>query len=183
MTPHPVEFDMYYSALSRSRLGMMVFLSDTEDDPTRELEAVAALHQRRVDGIILAPCADPERRALAYLRAAHVPCVLIDRMPDPAFDQVGVNNRAAMRNLVEHVAGRGHQRIGYIGGNPGFETTKERVAGYRDAMRRLRLPVMSAISSPAAGRPNAPPTRRARCSISPFDRRRSSPATISRRSA
>jgi LacI family transcriptional regulator len=124
-----------------SRLGMMVFLSDTEDDPTRELEAVAALHQRRVDGIILAPCADPERRALAYLRAARVPCVLIDRMPDPAFDQVGVNNRAAMRNLVEHVAGRGHQRIGYIGGNPGFETTKERVAGYRDAMRRLRLPV------------------------------------------
>ena len=124
-----------------SRLGMMVFLSDTEDDPARELEAVAALHQRRVDGIILAPCADPERRALAYLRAAHVPCVLVDRMPDPTFDQVGVNNRAAMRNLVEHVAGRGHQRIGYIGGNPGFETTKERVAGYRDAMRRLRLPV------------------------------------------
>ena len=46
-----------------SRLGMMVFLSDTEDDPKRELEAVVALHQRRVDGIILAPSADPERRA------------------------------------------------------------------------------------------------------------------------
>jgi len=124
-----------------SRLGMMVFLSDTEDDPKRELEAVVALHQRRVDGIILAPSADPERRALAYLRAARVPCVLVDRTPDPTFDQVGVNNRAAMRRLVEHVAARGHRRIGYIGGNPGFETTKARVVGYREAMRRLGLAV------------------------------------------
>ena len=81
-----------------ARLGMMVFLSDTQDDPARELEVVTALHQRRVDGVILAPSADPERRALAYLRAAQLPCVLVDRMPDPAFDQVGVNNREAMRD-------------------------------------------------------------------------------------
>lgn len=124
-----------------SRLGMMVFLSDTEDNPERELEVVAALHQRRVDGIILAPSADPERRALAYLHASRVPCVLVDRASDPTFDQVGVNNRAAMRKLVEHVAARGHRRIGYIGGNPGFTTTKERVVGYREAMRRLGLSV------------------------------------------
>jgi LacI family transcriptional regulator len=59
-----------------ARLGMMMFLSDTEDDPARELEVVMALHQRRVDGIILAPSADPDRRALAYLREARLPCVL-----------------------------------------------------------------------------------------------------------
>ena len=40
-----------------ARLGMMVFLSDTQDDPDRELAVVIALHQRRVDGIILAPSA------------------------------------------------------------------------------------------------------------------------------
>ena len=117
-----------------ARLGMMVFLSDTEDDPSRELEVVTALHQRRVDGIILAPSPDPERRALAYLRDIGLPCVLVDRMPDPAFDQVGVNNRQAMRNLVERVAALGHRRIGYVGGNPGFETTLERIAGYRDGL-------------------------------------------------
>ena len=60
----------------------------------------------------------PERRALAYLRDVGLPCVLVDRMPDPAFDQVGVNNREAMRNLVERVAALGHRRIGYVGGNP-----------------------------------------------------------------
>jgi LacI family transcriptional regulator len=113
---------------------MMVFLSDTEDDPSREFEVIMALHQRRVDGIILAPSPDPERRALAYLRDVGLPCVLVDRMPDPAFDQVGVNNREAMRNLVERVAALGHRRIGYVGGNPGFETTLERIAGYRDGL-------------------------------------------------
>src|SRR5437899_8556141 len=55
-------------------------------------------------------------------------------MPDSAFDQVGVNNREAMRNLVERVAALGHRRIGYVGGNPGFETTLERIAGYRDGL-------------------------------------------------
>jgi LacI family transcriptional regulator len=117
-----------------ARLGMEVFLSDTEDDPVRELKVVTALHQRRVDGLILAPSADPERRALRYLRAVKLPCVLVDRTPATDFDQVGVNNREAMRALVEMVAARGHRRIGYIGGNPGFETTLERIDGYRDAL-------------------------------------------------
>jgi len=124
-----------------ARMGLEVFLSDTEDDPVHELLVVRALHQRRVDGLILAPCADPERRALAYLRAAKLPCVLVDRMPAPEFDQIGVNNREAMRGLVEYVAGRGHRRIGYIGGNPGFETTLERIEGYREALRGLGLVV------------------------------------------
>ncbi|GLR87842.1 LacI family DNA-binding transcriptional regulator [Bradyrhizobium iriomotense] len=117
-----------------ARLGMMVFLSDTEDDPGRELDVVMALHQRRVDGIILAPSPDPGRRALAYLREVGLPCVLVDRMPDPAFDQVGINNREAMRNLVARVAAHGHHRIGYVGGNPGFATTLERIAGYREGL-------------------------------------------------
>ena len=123
-----------------ARLGMMVFLSDTQDDPERELEVVTALHQRRVDGVILAPSADPERRALAYLRDVRLPCVLVDRTLDPSFDQVGVNNREAMRALVDHVAGFGHRRIGYVGGHPGFETTLERIVGYRESLERVGQP-------------------------------------------
>src|ERR1700692_2119664 len=37
------------------RLGMMVFLSDTEDDPSREFEVIMGLLQRRVGCILLAP--------------------------------------------------------------------------------------------------------------------------------
>ena len=39
----------------------------------------SALHQRRVDGVILAPSAAPQR-ALDYLAEKQLPCVLIDRL-------------------------------------------------------------------------------------------------------
>ena len=129
-----------------ARLGMMIFLSDTQDDPARELAVLTALHQRRVDGVILAPSADPEHRALRYLRATRLPCVLVDRTPDPAFDQVGVNNREAMRELVDYVAGLGHRRIGYIAGHPGFETTLERIVGYRKGLEQAGSRLRRALS-------------------------------------
>lgn len=122
-----------------ARLGMMVFLSDTRDDPEIEFDVVRALLQRRVDGLILAPSADPARRTLRYLAEKRVPCVLVDRIPDDSFDQVGVDNFEAIRALVHRVASDGHRRIGYVGGAAGFETTLERVAGFRAAHADLGL--------------------------------------------
>jgi LacI family transcriptional regulator len=101
---------------------------------------VRALHQRRVDGIILAPSADPDRRALRYLESAGIPCVLVDRLPPARFDRVGVHNKRAMELLVSHLIGHGHKRIGLIAGQPGFATTLERIDGYKAALRAHGLP-------------------------------------------
>ena len=46
-----------------ARLGMMVFLSDTQDDPAREFRVVQALHQRRADGSSSRRVPTPETRA------------------------------------------------------------------------------------------------------------------------
>jgi LacI family transcriptional regulator len=116
-----------------ARLGLMVFLSDTQDDPERELTVVKALHQRRVDGIILATSPDAHR-SLRYIESVGMPCVLVDRMPDESFDQVGVKNREAMALLIGHLASLGHRRIGFIAGHPGFATTLERIEGYKSAL-------------------------------------------------
>ncbi|MDR3438136.1 LacI family DNA-binding transcriptional regulator [Telmatospirillum sp.] len=116
------------------RLGLMVFLCDTHDDPEHELQVVRGLHQRRVDGVLLAPAATSEQRALDYLRDNRVPCVLVDRAGSPEFDQVCVQNARAMAMVVEHLAGHGHRRIGFVGGQPGFATSLERAEGFRDAV-------------------------------------------------
>lgn len=116
-----------------ARLGQMVFLSDTQDDPEYELGVVRALHQQRVDGVLLAPSATPQR-TLDYLARNRLPCVLIDRLADERFDQVGVENIPAMRTLIDHVASFGHRRIGFVAGQPGFATTLERIEGYRAAL-------------------------------------------------
>jgi LacI family transcriptional regulator len=128
-----------------ARLGLMVFLSDTQDDPERELNVVKALHQRRVDGIILAPSPDPLERSLKFIKAVAMPCVLVDRMPNENFDQVGVKNCEAMALLIGHLASLGHRRIGFIAGHPGFATTLERIAGYKSALAAHGLPFDPAL--------------------------------------
>lgn len=112
-----------------ARLGLMVFLSDTQEDPDRELQVVRAFHQRRVDGVILAPSGSPQR-AIDYLADKKLPCVLIDRFADDRFDQIGVENETAMRALIDHVISFGHKRIGYIAGQPGLATTRERIEAF-----------------------------------------------------
>jgi len=116
-----------------ARLGLMVFLADTQDDPDKELAIVRGLHQRRVDGIIFAPSARPAR-ALDYLLHHGPPCVLIDRMADRRFDQIGVDNVNAMDALVDHVVAKGHRHIAFVAGQPGFATTVERIAGFQAAL-------------------------------------------------
>jgi LacI family transcriptional regulator len=118
----------------------ILLLVDTHDEPRAELRAVQALHRRRVDGIILAPSSDPEGQALAYLTEHSVPVVLVDRMITTAFDQVGVENKRSTAQLVAHLIGHGHRRIGMISGLAGLTTTVERVAGYKAALRKAAIP-------------------------------------------
>jgi len=60
-------------------------------------------------------------------------------MPDPRFDQIGVDNAAAMAALVDHVAALGHRHIGFVAGQPGFTTTLERIAGFHTALKQHGL--------------------------------------------
>ncbi len=133
-----------------SRRDLTVFLCDTQDEPERELAVIHQLHQRRVDGIILAPSPSPEK-TLDYLIQKRVPCVLVDRFADPRFDQVGVNNQEAISSLVDHVVGMGHGRVGFITGQPGFTTTRERAYAFRRAMAAHGLDVPEGYVSRSNG--------------------------------
>lgn len=123
-----------------ARHGIMMLFVDTHDDPAQELRVVQALHHRRVDGILLAPSSDPQQAALAYLRSNAIPSVLVDRMAVEGFDQVGVENRQSTCELVTHLIGHGHWRIGMIAGHRGLSTTEERIEGYRQALVEADLP-------------------------------------------
>ncbi|NVZ70836.1 LacI family DNA-binding transcriptional regulator [Pseudomonas costantinii] len=117
--------------------GFMMLFVDTHDDPEQELRVITALHHRRVDGILLAP--SPGSVAREYLQANEIPAVLVDRMMDGPFDQVGVENTQSTQALVTHLIEHGHRRIGFIAGREGLGTTDERVAGYRAALQAAGL--------------------------------------------
>ncbi|CAN7684895.1 LacI family DNA-binding transcriptional regulator [Mesorhizobium sp. LjNodule214] len=132
-----------------ARLGLLVFLADTRDEPGHELAVVQALQERRVDGIILAPCGDPESTTVRYLERSGIPTVLVDRYTASAFDHVGVENKQAVASLVSHMAEFGHRRIGMIGGHAGFSTTTERIEGYRLGLKRHGIAFDPALVQPS----------------------------------
>ncbi|MFJ5528348.1 LacI family DNA-binding transcriptional regulator [Streptomyces sp. NPDC093261] len=63
--------------------GYGLLIADPHDDPEHEREVVRLLHERRVDGVIVAPSAHP-RGLLALLARHRVPTVFLDRLVSPA---------------------------------------------------------------------------------------------------
>jgi LacI family transcriptional regulator len=122
-----------------SKAGYTLLLADTHDDPDKELHVVQALHQRRVDGVLLAPSTGADGAALRYLADLGVPAVLVDRCADARFDQVGAENVEALAILSGHLAEQGHTRIALISGRTGLVSTDERLEGYRLGLERHGL--------------------------------------------
>lgn len=116
--------------------GHTLLLADTHDEPEKELQMVQELVLRRVDGLLLAPSAGAEEQALRYLSKQSLPVVLLDRFLPVAVDQVGTDNEEPTAQLVEHLAGLGHRRIGLVAGLQGLSTTEERITGYRAGLQR-----------------------------------------------
>ena len=142
----PTFANHYFSEVVRSvenecmRNGLMMLFSDTHDDPDQELKIVQAFHQRRVDGVVLAPADDGRLESLAYLRNNRIPTVLVDRVLTQGFDQVGVKNKQGVQELIAHLIGHGHTRIGFISGAVWNSTSAERLDGYRAALKSAGLP-------------------------------------------
>ncbi|MFF2849285.1 LacI family DNA-binding transcriptional regulator [Streptomyces sp. NPDC058001] len=109
--------------------GYSLLIADPHDDPAHEREVVRLLHERRVDGLIVAPSAEPSG-LVEYVRSRAVPTVFLDRIVDAPFDQVCAAGGERVDELVRHLAGLGHRRIGLVAGLPGLSTTSERITGY-----------------------------------------------------
>jgi LacI family transcriptional regulator len=125
--------------------GYSLLIADPHDDPEHERKVVQLLHERRVDGMIVAPSADPDA-LVAYLGRHSVPTVFLDRVvEEPSadaspVDQVCAENVEPTAHLVTHLAALGHRRIGMVAGLPGLSTTGERIAGYRHGLAAAGLP-------------------------------------------
>lgn len=131
--------------------GHTILLGDTHDEPTKELQMVKELCQRRVDGILLAPSPHDEA-TLEYLAQQTIPVVLVDRFVDADIDQVGTENEGPAAQLVAHLISLGHRRIGLIAGLEGLSTTAERSAGYRRALEEADIHIDPSLIVSGASR-------------------------------
>lgn len=109
-----------------------VFVADTDEDASTELDLVRALG-KQVDGIIL--CSPRMRPAELREAATYAAVVLVNRK-EPTIPSVAVDNSGGMRQIAEHLSHLGHRSIGYVAGPRSSWSNRERQRALRAACTR-----------------------------------------------
>jgi DNA-binding LacI/PurR family transcriptional regulator len=95
----------------------------------------------RVDGLIVISLL-PSAEEVEMLRREGLSVVLVD-VVHPAFPHVVIDDVAGGELATEHLLGKGHRRIGFVGDAPspfGFTSSEDRRKGMRRALRRAGIP-------------------------------------------
>lgn len=111
-----------------------VFLCSSDEDPTRELEFVASLEEKRVDGLIV--CSSRlSTDDLAGALARHTNVVLINRRISGAgAGAVLADDEAGARMIIEHFIVTGRRTIAFLAGPPASYSGMARLSGYRSVL-------------------------------------------------
>ncbi|GGF77651.1 transcriptional regulator [Azorhizobium oxalatiphilum] len=120
--------------------GYAAFITNSNEDSTRQRRLLVRMQEHGVDGIVLIPAEDTKADVLADAYSAGVPCVVAQRrLEGLTADYVGPDYGAGMELVTEHLIALGHRHIGFIGGVRRIAPLAERLAGFRRALRRHRL--------------------------------------------
>lgn len=120
--------------------GYAVILASSGGDAELERSEIETLVGRQIDGLVIAP-ADSRRDSISDVIPAGVCVVAFDQvLGNIELDSVTVTNRHSAREATDHLLGHGFQRIVAIGARSHLYTCKERITGYRAAMKSAKLP-------------------------------------------
>lgn len=98
-------------------------------------EALNFVSRSKLDGVIVLPPISENDRLARALEDAHVRYVRLASIPLDKPEHVVISNeRVAVAEMIGHLIGMGHKRIGYITGPKGLISTRERLEGYRQAL-------------------------------------------------
>jgi LacI family transcriptional regulator len=87
----------------------------------------------------LAPTATTHAFCADRQRCLTEACIVLRAESGIEEDQPGAPRLEPTAELVDHLGSIGHRRVGMIRGRPGLGTTEERIAGFRQGLRRNGL--------------------------------------------
>lgn len=123
-----------------TRLGYHVFVSHTASDPEIQRREAQALRDHRCDGLIFTAVTQADRALLDELIRYRTPIVQVERwVPGLRADYVGIDNRAAGREVTAHIVALGHTEIAIIAGPETSTASRERYRGFREGIRAAGL--------------------------------------------
>jgi LacI family transcriptional regulator len=115
----------------------LLIVTVSNNDPVIELENLNVLIRHRTDGLLIAP-AHSENRSLAnMLNKLSIPSVTFDRpLYECGVPSVVSNNHKGAKAATQHLLMHGCKRILCLGGEPDLYTIKERIRGYKEAVKQ-----------------------------------------------
>jgi LacI family transcriptional regulator len=125
--------------------GYRVLVCATNESADKQAAYLRALADERVAGVILSPT-NPSGPEVAELLDAGIPVVAFDRpVSDKRVDVVMADNVDGTQQATRLMIDNGHERIAYVGGGKDVASSRDRLTGYRRAMRSARLPPLTAV--------------------------------------
>jgi LacI family transcriptional regulator len=119
------------------RAGYSVLLGISDHDAVREAELLKLMRSHQAAGAILCPAGDEEDYRDGRLTRGRMRIVAVDNAsPGLGVDGFALDNRRAADLAVSHLLSLGHRRIGVVAGIPHQHVSRERLAGYREALAR-----------------------------------------------
>jgi len=118
--------------------GFSVLVGSTEGSVERENALARQLLSGAADGLVLLTGRIPH--ALRGPAATQRIVAVSEQVSDTTVPMVGIDNKSAARHGTRHLIELGHRRIAHIAGPRGNILTRQRLAGYRAALRASGLP-------------------------------------------
>jgi len=121
--------------------GYHILLTNTEESPEREREAVNVLIGKQVDGLLLMPVLQQNNNS-EYLKSLNVPYIIVGRwLPGLEEHSVMSDEYEKAKQVVLYFLKNGHKDILHLAGPPCVSSSVDRLRGYRDAHTETHTPI------------------------------------------
>lgn len=122
--------------------GYYTMLYPTDKKLEKEIEIIQLLKQKFCDGMIMVSF-DFCQENITAIRESNCPVVITNKydgqMGQDCFDYIFVDHTCGMKLATEHLIEKGCKRIAVVSGSLTEQTTKERLDGYFDTLKKYGL--------------------------------------------
>lgn len=123
------------------RHGYVIMLGEAHHlaSGSRLMERVVA--RGGVDGLLVRTTSSLPESTIAHVQSARTPMISLEPHPDGLVPSVAIDEAAGITAAVRHLLDRGHRRIGFYGGEPGYRGSIVRTGAFRAVVRGAGLTV------------------------------------------
>jgi len=119
--------------------GYAVYMSSTQGDRRREIDAIQRLQDQHVDGLIMMTNQPDDGSLAAILSLQHNVVLLDEDIPGVSLPRIFVENERGSYLATRHLIEAGHRDIAIVSGPQNLMSVRERLAGFERAMAEAGL--------------------------------------------